>query len=812
MFCANRYDRNSLTLHAQPDSGVGMLVVIDPSVADYQFLAAGVLPGAETIVLEPHRDAIGQITMALARHREHRAFSLHIVCHGAPGKLYLGKTSLNAPNLALYRQQLLEWGVGEILLYSCEVAAGKVGTAFVEQLSRLTGADIAASSRRVGNAALGGSWHLESYSGEVSSGLAFVPDVVREYSGVFPIQFSTHDSYLVYEDGTYAGDPVTVIRTGTTPNVTVDVVFGTFYDTATGGSSFIPGTPGIDYVNTTYTVTFAAGQTSAVVPLTINPDGITEGTEAFGLTLRNATGPEEIHPIDFSNVNILEPTMIAGFSEAKYQVNEDGTPVGVEVTVERANIGLADNPFTGLGSLGGIGGLLGGSSGGSLGGSIPPIFQVSLPGSSVDVQLIDGTATGGGVDFINDTITVNFAADQTSATISVPIGSRIIDDTTVEPPEELTLQLVNASLPTTFSHPTATLEILDNDEVPQTSEIQGRKWHDIDGDGVLDPGEEALADWTIFLDANDNGQLDPGELSTVTDANGEYSFADLTPGDYTVAEVMQDGWEPLRGPYDISLGAGEVVSDVNFGNQPVVPDDPDPTSEINGSKWHDIDCDGIWDDGEEGLAGWTIFLDANNNGQLDAGEISTVTDASGAYSFADLTAGDYVVAEVMQDGFQHTFPENGNHTITLSAGEVASDVNFGNIHIDSFNAINGTPRRDRLQGTDENDIITGFQGRDTLTGGAGIDKFVYTSIIDGGDIITDFEVGVDKIVMADVLDGFGYSGTDPIAEGYIGFRSRGDDTIITIDPDGAGSGRSRSFILVQDVSSAALNDLSNFLL
>ena len=123
---------------------VGMLVVIDPSVADYQMLAAGVLPGAETIVLEPHRDAIGQITMALARHREHRAFSLHIICHGAPGKLYLGKTCLSAENLAPYRQQLLEWGVAEILLYSCEVAAGKVGTAFVEQLSRLTGADIAA--------------------------------------------------------------------------------------------------------------------------------------------------------------------------------------------------------------------------------------------------------------------------------------------------------------------------------------------------------------------------------------------------------------------------------------------------------------------------------------------------------------------------------------------------------------------------------------------------------------------------------------------------------------------------------------------
>ncbi|NES68427.1 MAG: type I secretion C-terminal target domain-containing protein, partial [Okeania sp. SIO2D1] len=126
--------------------------------------------------------------------------------------------------------------------------------------------------------------------------------------------------------------------------------------------------------------------------------------------------------------------------------------------------------------------------------------------------------------------------------------------------------------------------------------------------------------------------------------------------------------------------------------------------------------------------------------------------------------------------------------------------------------IEGTRRRDNLTGTDGDDTITGFRRRDTLTGGGGDDTFVYTSIIDARDIITDFEVGSDKIDLAGVLDGVGFVGFDPIADGYVGFRSRRGNTILTIDPDGtAGNGRARSFLLVQDVNPAELNNPDNFI-
>jgi len=63
------------------------------------------------------------------------------------------------------------------------------------------------------------------------------------------------------------------------------------------------------------------------------------------------------------------------------------------------------------------------------------------------------------------------------------------------------------------------------------------------------------------------------------------------------------------------------------------------TGEIRGVKWHDQDRDGVKDTGEPLLPGWTIFLDTDNDGQLDAGEASQTTDAAGSYAFLDLEPG-----------------------------------------------------------------------------------------------------------------------------------------------------------------------------
>ncbi len=102
--------------------------------------------------------------------------------------------------------------------------------------------------------------------------------------------------------------------------------------------------------------------------------------------------------------------------------------------------------------------------------------------------------------------------------------------------------------------------------------VSGLKFNDLNGDGILDEGEEGIEGWTIFIDANANGSLDEDETSTTTDENGNYIFEDLDPGTYTIREVLQALWaQTTENPEDITLLSGEDIEGVNFGNQEEAP-------------------------------------------------------------------------------------------------------------------------------------------------------------------------------------------------------------------------------------------------
>ena len=74
--------------------------------------------------------------------------------------------------------------------------------------------------------------------------------------------------------------------------------------------------------------------------------------------------------------------------------------------------------------------------------------------------------------------------------------------------------------------------------------ISGVKYRDLNSNGVKDPGEPGLAGWTIYMDANDNGQLDNNEQRVVVGETGQYEFHDLLPGSYLIREVPMVGWIP----------------------------------------------------------------------------------------------------------------------------------------------------------------------------------------------------------------------------------------------------------------------------
>lgn len=82
---------------------------------------------------------------------------------------------------------------------------------------------------------------------------------------------------------------------------------------------------------------------------------------------------------------------------------------------------------------------------------------------------------------------------------------------------------------------------------------------------------------------------------------------------------------------------------------------PDP-GEIRGVKFHDLNQDGVRDEGEPGLEGWRIYVDLNRNGQFDAAtEPFALTNADGEYAISILP-GSYTVAEEPQEGWVRTLP------------------------------------------------------------------------------------------------------------------------------------------------------------
>jgi len=124
----------------------------------------------------------------------------------------------------------------------------------------------------------------------------------------------------------------------------------------------------------------------------------------------------------------------------------------------------------------------------------------------------------------------------------------------------------------------------------------------------------------------------------------------------------------------------------------------------------------------------------------------------------------------------------------------------------------GTPGRDTITGTDLDDILIGGLGADNLTGKQGKDHFVYQNIRDAGDLIKDFVVTQDNFVLTALLVCLGYGGSNPIADGYLKFGSRGIDAVILIDEDGlVPTKRALPFITVEKVTLAAMEDPNNFI-
>ncbi|MEG4558192.1 DUF4347 domain-containing protein, partial [Microcoleus sp. F6_C1] len=163
------------------------LAIVDSKVENYQEFLRGVKPDTEVILLDRTRNGIEQIAEIAAS--RHSLNSIQIVAHGASASVEIGSTKLNIHNIETYSSQLQQWGkalkeTGSILLLSCNTGAGKSGIKFIQKLSEITGANIAASNNLTGSAALGGNWELEIATGEINTEIAFEKKVLEGYTSV----------------------------------------------------------------------------------------------------------------------------------------------------------------------------------------------------------------------------------------------------------------------------------------------------------------------------------------------------------------------------------------------------------------------------------------------------------------------------------------------------------------------------------------------------------------------------------------------------------------------------------------------------
>ncbi len=182
-------------------------------------------------------------------------------------------------------------------------------------------------------------------------------------------------------------------------------------------------------------------------------------------------------------------------------------------------------------------------------------------------------------------------------------------------------------------------------DVPKAS-LGDKVWLDTDKDGIQDAGENGISGVTVSLYTC----ADVLVTTTTTDANGNYLFPNLKPGDYYVVFTLPSGYifttkdagtdDAVDSDADATTGK-TICTTLTAGENDLTWDAGlylDCNYKIGDYVWHDSDVDGVQDEGETAIPG--VKVELLQNGSVIA---STLTDANGLYLFSDLCAGTYGV-------------------------------------------------------------------------------------------------------------------------------------------------------------------------
>jgi hypothetical protein len=101
--------------------------------------------------------------------------------------------------------------------------------------------------------------------------------------------------------------------------------------------------------------------------------------------------------------------------------------------------------------------------------------------------------------------------------------------------------------------------------------ISGKVYNDTNKNEKLDSGEAGIAGFTINLynsaKANSGKKMKTPFMTTTSDANGNFSFAGLANGTYSVEEINKAGWHQDTSDYmKLVIKNGNSFPNTNFGN------------------------------------------------------------------------------------------------------------------------------------------------------------------------------------------------------------------------------------------------------
>jgi len=481
------------------------------------------------------------------------------------------------------------------------------------------------------------------------------------------------------------------------------------YATQNGGAL-----AGVDFVATSGSLNFAAGETAKTVKVTLINDTAPESSEAFNLVLSALNGATTLDPVGtaiiaendaaaVSNSNLLVDDIVVGESQDY---------ADFLVRLDRPNTATVE----------------------------------------VNYSTFQRTASGNYYDYVNASGYLTFAPGEMVKTVRV----EMINDTVHEGSEVFGLELSSQSANATLARKIATATIIDNDAESGTPEVRV-------SDAVVDEAS-SLAHVSVTLDRPSVGNVTVTYAVQAATAAAGSDFTvfptqtlGFAPGEtakvVTVGIINDAATEPAE-IIDITItsaigatvgdGRGHLVIMDNDGTPVITPVlDLRNVLAVEGQGY--VDC----------LATLsaptlnTVVVNYQTVAGTASGNGSDFVNQSGVLTFGPgetfktirVTTVDDAATEA-QEAFtlQLSSPTNavlGNATasVTLLDNDSPPPVSMVALNGTSVaDVLRGSPFADAIAAGNGNDVLDGAGGNDSLTGGAGDDIYF---IDDDGDIYTE---------------------------------------------------------------------------